>query len=348
MGVRSLGDRTLPVGRRPAYACPTDRNLRLGEDNPMRKAFRGDHGFTLVELLVVIAIIAILVALLLPAVQSAREAARRIQCVNNEKQIALSFHTYHDAKNEFPPGRISDKRLTWAVFVLPFLEEGSFYEGWRLDHRFPDQNRDVLNRAIPLYLCPTRTRQAVPDSEDPLLAPTYFRRIFGAVGDYTTCHGSFRPSSVDEILEANGAIIHAKYNVPNFPAIPAGSFSDWHAVTDIKSIKDGTSHTFLLGEKSWYRSQTISVFNGDSEFGLTIGQNFPICCTDPLEDQIQAAIDPDIDGFKYILFGSDHPGICHFAFCDGSVHAVSVEASGSLLTKLATRAGGEVISADEL
>src|SRR5688500_12419399 len=88
-------------------------------------------GFTLVELLVVIAIIGILIALLLPAVQAAREAARRYQCTNNLKQIGLAMHNYHDINGKFPPSRIArGDYITWAVLILPYMEQQAMYELW--------------------------------------------------------------------------------------------------------------------------------------------------------------------------------------------------------------------------
>ena len=90
---------------------------------------RGNRsGFTLVELLVVIAIIGILIALLLPAVQAAREAARRSQCANNLKQLALSLHNYSDTFKSFPPAGITTNQLSWHVFVLPFIEQTSLHD----------------------------------------------------------------------------------------------------------------------------------------------------------------------------------------------------------------------------
>src|SRR5260370_6998819 len=92
-----------------------------GKENPM--ASRTSRGFTLIELLVVIAIIAVLIALLLPAVQSARAAARRIQCVNNLKQMGIGMHNFHESRGTLPPGAQSSPPQAWAVFILPFLDQ---------------------------------------------------------------------------------------------------------------------------------------------------------------------------------------------------------------------------------
>src|SRR5437660_7234090 len=100
----------------------------------------GRHGgFTLIELLVVVAIIGVLLGLLLPAVQKVREAANRIACGNNLKQIGLALHQYHFDYNQLPPSRISDFHATWAVLLLPYLEEDNLFRQWQLDLSYYDQ-----------------------------------------------------------------------------------------------------------------------------------------------------------------------------------------------------------------
>ena len=127
------------------------------------------RGFTLIELLVVIAIIAVLIALLLPAVQSAREAARRIQCTNNLKQIGLAMHNYHSSHNSFPPGYVSWGWGTWYIFTLPWIEGGTVYNSWNqsgpaadpngiCDLRRADEHHGHADPAADLYL-PERSQQ---------------------------------------------------------------------------------------------------------------------------------------------------------------------------------------------
>jgi len=112
------------------------------------------RAFTLVELLVVIAIIGILVALLLPAVQAAREAARRAQCSNNLKQMGLAAHNYHDTFRSFPPGAITDgpccsakSRVNWAIALLPYMEQTSLYDEYDHDANNEDPTNDLVRRA---------------------------------------------------------------------------------------------------------------------------------------------------------------------------------------------------------
>src|SRR4051794_15981015 len=121
---------------------------------------RTHRGFTLIELLVVIAIIGVLIALLLPAVQQAREAARRIQCVNNLKQIGIAMHTYHDTRSSLPPGTVGCCNGTWQAFILPFLEQGALFNSYNFDRpRYSEpQNSTVTYSYIATLLCPSDTR----------------------------------------------------------------------------------------------------------------------------------------------------------------------------------------------
>ena len=108
---------------------------------------RKPSGFTLIELLVVIAIIAILIALLVPAVQQVREASNRSSCANNLKQIGLAMHSYHDMKNALPPDRIGICWATWAVLILPYIEQDNVYKMWNIQKRFYDLGIDALTEA---------------------------------------------------------------------------------------------------------------------------------------------------------------------------------------------------------
>ena len=121
------------------------------------------HGFTLVELLVVIAIIAILVALLLPAVNAAREAARRTQCTNNLKQIEIAVQLHHDALRLYPAGRTLTRQygVSWAFQVLPYLEELALARAYQPDHRVDDpENSTAMRTAVNSFFCPSRRAPA--------------------------------------------------------------------------------------------------------------------------------------------------------------------------------------------
>lgn len=140
------------------------------------------RGFTLVELLVVIAIIGVLVALLLPAVQAAREAARRIQCQNNLKQIGLGLLGYHDVHEEFPLGCVEwrafslpdNRQLAWSAYILPHIEQETLFDQLDLSKPFDDPtNAFAAAQVVPVYLCPSAE---IPESE---LGPTHYAGING-------------------------------------------------------------------------------------------------------------------------------------------------------------------------
>ena len=141
-------------------------------------------GFTLVELLVVVSIIGLLVGLLLPAVQSVREAARRTQCANNLKQIGLAIQNYEAAHMQIPPSRPADGFLTWPVFLLPWLEQENLFDRFDPQALYMDQDPEALENGTPVMICPSR-RTGIPLS---LAEARDFPR--GAVGDYAGNAGS--------------------------------------------------------------------------------------------------------------------------------------------------------------
>jgi prepilin-type N-terminal cleavage/methylation domain-containing protein len=146
-------------------------------------------GFSLVELLVVMAIIAILAALLLPAVQSVREAANRTSCANNLKQIGLAMQMYVNDKGALPPSRLENGGATWAVLILPYLEQHDLYNQWDLNLSYYQQNAVARERAVPIYFCPTRRdHQTAPTlslaGDQANLGSSLGPQVSGALADY--------------------------------------------------------------------------------------------------------------------------------------------------------------------
>lgn len=184
------------------------------------------RAFTLIELLVVIAIIGVLLALLLPAVQKVREAANRMKCANNLKQVGLALHGYHDAKRLFPSGVVaksSDLENGWQsglVFLLPFLEQQPLYQQYNLALPWKDPaNLAVAQVRVPVFLCPSSSNE-VPDDGGFPCAPTDYAFSKGATA-YLSTDGKLRPGS--------------------------GLF-DMNSKRRIADVLDGTSQTFAMGE----------------------------------------------------------------------------------------------------
>jgi Protein of unknown function (DUF1559)/PEP-CTERM motif/Prokaryotic N-terminal methylation motif len=296
----------------------------LGRMQPRRKArAQSRAGFSLVELTVAVGIMGVLVASLLPAVQAAREAARRAQCQSHLKQIALATHEFHDAHGKLPPSRIAKQHPTGLYLLLPYLDEGAVkWDGELRDSMYllPEPLR---THVVPMYLCPSRDRDSAvvlvradrvfffPDRD-------YF---LGSVSDYVMCKGAREPGVAykgESIALENGAVIHADNSA--FPG-NAQIISWWKSRTPLSSITDGASHTFLAGEMSLRRANGRHAFNGDQTGGEWIG------LLDP------PAYSPDVPGF-----GSDHPGVIHFAMCDGSVRTMELATELAVFNALATRA----------
>jgi prepilin-type N-terminal cleavage/methylation domain-containing protein/prepilin-type processing-associated H-X9-DG protein len=229
------------------------------------------RGFTLVELLVVIAIIGILVALLLPAIQAAREAARRMSCTNNLKNIALACLNYENSKGELPPGALNhlksgDNGFSWQVIILPYLEEGAISnevaqaarERLQANSNDPLDGYDIAAKygnGITIYLCPTDTE--IKDKFNQGLSSSSYAGVMGSYasreGVTGTCMTKGWPSGARDYCAGNRGSLSG---VVNFDGLLT---EDWPV--KLSSATDGLSNTMLVGER-WYqlRAWTVGVY----------------------------------------------------------------------------------------
>ena len=326
--------------------------------------------FTLVELLVVIAIIGVLVALLLPAVQAAREAARRSQCQNNLKQLALACIEHHDAKKHFPSsgwgwrwtgdgdlGSGKEQPGSWCYNILPYIEQSAL-------HRLPaDGNEGSITAAqragaakmevapVATFNCPTR-RPASAFAINPtypyqennsdvcsVVARSDYAGNAGLpdwnrdkpndpqLGSGQSANGSGAPGSIP---------IPANYKWPDFEHLEGVLYAT--SEVEIRQISDGTSNTYLVGEKyvnadayldgSDY-TDTESVYTGNNDDSLRNSAELPLQDTPRLGWDAQRS------------FGSAHATIWQMAMCDGSVHTLTYDIDALVHHQNASRAGGE-------
>jgi prepilin-type N-terminal cleavage/methylation domain-containing protein len=326
-----------------------------------RQLLRRYRGFTLIELLVVIAIIGILIALLLPAVQKVREAANRIKCGNNLKQIGLAIMNYHDSTGQLPPVRIDANYATWHVLIMPYLEQDNVSRTWSFSEPYFDQADISRLSQVKIYYCPSRrppdgisvVEDVNPDDDTPppeMGSPPTDPRFLavnhpaGALGDYAACVGDMRGTPNDPNhqewpnVKANGAIIRGT------PLAGAGFRSN----TSIASITDGTSNTFLVGEKHVPQGMFGRAKVGDSSTYNGVWTTYSGRVAG-IEDPVARSpndVTPSTGGNAWYArkFGSYHPGICQFVFCDGSVRPISVTIDPDNLRRLAVRNDGEVIT----
>ena len=313
--------------------------------------FRRIRGFTLIELLVVIAIIAILIALLLPAVQQAREAARRSQCKNNLKQIGLALQNYHDVHLAFPPGGYISK-WSFKTGLLPYLDMSAAYNSVNFEDNIrntggatdgsyscltvnlvakandPNQN-DPVSTEKPVFYCPSDPKGgAVPYvSNTATLGVHRLGSYLGVGGD-----GNPSPGSIASQYPPS----HPSYDPATIPS-PRNGMLYFDSHTRMRDVTDGTSNTMIVGERGIsaanpgdYGWDICAGYEGDG--WLRVGAGFSQ--GDPFNNP----------GWIHdVHFWSFHAGGGHFLFTDGSVHFLSYNIDFGLYKALATRAADEVI-----
>ncbi|UUO04931.1 DUF1559 domain-containing protein [Blastopirellula sp. J2-11] len=296
-------------------------------------------GFTLVELLVVIAIIGVLIALLLPAVQQAREAARRAQCQNNLKQLGLALHTYHDTHLKFPPGAVDVNWLSWAVLILPQIEQGPLFDQFNFNAgSYTNTNKYIhgLNR-MPMYLCPSSNSE---HSLDPSYLNDYTLHYMGVAGPKGTNPATLATYAVEKETSSRGGM-----------ATQGMLYID--SDTRFRSITDGTSNTFILGESSWNKKNKFrSWIRGGAYTNTTSGSTYT---TNPHLDStrnVANAINSEYtggtspEGWNDVCYGSEHAGGALFLMCDGSGKFVPETIDYGIYLSTASRDGDEVTTAE--
>jgi prepilin-type N-terminal cleavage/methylation domain-containing protein len=306
---------------------------------PNRRARQA--GFTLIELLVVIAIIAILIGLLVPAVQKVREAAARIQCANNLKQFGLAVHAYHDTRKAVPPASLGgDGEVSWAVLILPYLEQGNLFKLWDLSLRFTYYRHpaNVVGAQVPLYYCPSRRGSPQFSVSGDTRKP--WGGNPGALGDYAGNGGNSTAFWGDPRF-GPGVFLYADVTFG-----PSDTIVSWKGLNRFADITDGLSNTLLIGEKHVLQGQfgqqasgDNSTYNGDDIRTIVrvAGRQTP----GPIDRPLAASA---TDSFRAEeRFGSYHPTVCQFVLCDGSVRALPISINIDTLTRLAMRNDGEPV-----
>ena len=332
-----------------------------GSKSPEKSYRSSEKAFTLIELLVVIAIIAVLISVLLPAVQSAREAARRIQCVNNLKQIGLTVHGFHDTNNQFPSslrpsGLTTAPRIAGVLRLLPFMDQKPLYDNYNLQLTWGDVSNSTLARTrLSVFICPSSPADVTRLDGIPEISP--WTPTAAAIIDYSPI------ANIDPRLYTAGLLAQAG---------SGNGILEKNATVTMARVSDGLSNTILFAESAgrpfkyfkggklrnsnlsasringggWARPASDISFKGSSADGSSVIGQCPLNCTNG--DDIAAAAFPNpiynTEGTSEVY--AFHPGGAGILLGDGSVRFVKESINLKIFAALITRDGGEVMSAD--
>ena len=319
------------------------------------------HGFTLVELLVVIAIIGILIALLLPAVQAAREAARRIQCTNHAKQLSLACNSYAATHNAFPIGAYCQdnsiapnasiyRPWTWLMGIMPFIENSGISDG--IDYSLPNMHdwgpsdprlAPLFEMSVPTFLCPSDTAEPVPQ---------YGR---------TNYAGCFTVD--DNMVDRDTGFVAGDLRGEDIRPGPAQYFKtafNFNNPRKLSDVTDGTSNTVCISEiiappqDDEWEARAIWGYEWGAAYSAMYGPNtvnYDLDCAGYCNDNFPDApcIKFGINTWGFIAFArSRHPGGVNAARADGSVSFYNDSIDEDVWSALGTIAGSEIIASDQL
>jgi prepilin-type N-terminal cleavage/methylation domain-containing protein/prepilin-type processing-associated H-X9-DG protein len=314
---------------------------------------RPRRGFTLIELLVVIAIIAVLIGLLLPAVQKVRDAAARLKCQNNLKQLALALHNYHDQAGKLPPGAQGtvtkvpavttapftvDIGTSWLVFILPQTEQGNIV------YNFQDRYDGPINAAVasanrpPLYYCPAGAKLSSPNANEASGGvPNNSTHYYGIMGPGT---GTFDPAGTAYPVSSSAN------NAYSNPITGGGMLvyyqSAWgiQAVVTFSDVNDGLSNTLMIGEMSYTPGPGVA----NPYRSWVRGGNPSSATTKNMTNAINSTPYNGSNNFNDISMGSNHTGGTNFALGDGSVRFIAQTVDVQMLWYASTKSGKEVVT----
>lgn len=293
------------------------------------------NGFTLVELLVVIAIIGILIALLLPAVQAAREAARRSQCSNNLKQMGLALHNYHDSLGSFPQGYIGQNHIGWGALILPYVEQTSLHD--QLD----SHNAFRANAASGYWMGVTSGSPAATNVKDidAIQAVPVYICPSDPMGERNTDLGSYGKSNYV------GAHSSCRYSTPTATtctdvagALPSNVLDNITAARKFRDFIDGTSNTIVIGERTTYDFRSGALWIGSYDTDPNDYLFHVLTRIERNSDDVYL-----LNGTSNLAMSSTHPGGAHMLLGDGSVQFISETIDIRTWAALGTLTGGETL-----